>query len=52
MEKKLYVILAFFFIGLGFAFSQTQINGLVVDEMGEPIIGATIQVKNAPNVGT
>ena len=52
MKRKLSVFLAFFFIGLSFVFSQTQINGLVVDEMGEPIIGATIQVKNAPNVGT
>lgn len=51
MKKKLNFILAFFILGLSFVFSQNQIRGLVVDEMGEPIIGATVQVKDTPNVG-
>lgn len=33
-------------------FSQNRIKGLVVNEMGESIIGATVQVKDTPNVGT
>lgn len=52
MKKKLTCTLAFFILGLSLVFSQTPINGLVVDETGEPIIGATIQVKDAPSVGT
>ena len=52
MKKKLSLILAFSILGICLVFSQTQINGLVVDEMGEPIIGATIQIKSNASVGT
>lgn len=45
MKRKLTMFLALFFIGIGLAVAQTQVRGTVVDEAGEPVIGATIQVK-------
>lgn len=45
MKRKLTMFLALFFIGIGFAVAQTQVQGTVVDETGEPVIGATIQIK-------
>lgn len=45
MKRKLTMFLALFFIGIGFAVAQTQVRGTVVDKAGEPIIGATIQIK-------
>lgn len=45
MKRKLMMFLALFFIGIGIVTAQTQVRGTVVDETGEPVIGATIQVK-------
>ena len=45
MKRKLTMFLALFFIGIGFAMAQTQVRGTVVDEAGDPVIGATIQIK-------
>ena len=45
MKRKLFMFLALFFIGIGFMMAQTQVRGTVVDEGGDPIIGATIQIK-------
>ncbi len=45
MKRKLTMFLALFFIGIGLVVAQTQVRGIVVDEAGEPVIGATIQVK-------
>ena len=45
MKKKLTMFLALFFIGIGFLAAQTQVRGTVVDDSGEPAIGATIQVQ-------
>ena len=45
MKRKLTMFLALFFIGIGIAQAQTQVRGTVVDEAGEPVIGATIQIK-------
>lgn len=45
MKRKLMMFLALFFIGIGLAVAQTQVRGTVVDEAGEPVIGATIQIK-------
>lgn len=39
------MFLTLFFIGIGFLTAQTQVRGTVVDDTGEPAIGATIQVK-------
>lgn len=45
MKRKLVMFLILFFVWVGFIIAQTQVRGIVVDEAGEPIIGATIQVK-------
>lgn len=46
MKRKLMMFLALFFVGIGVAMAQTQqVRGTVVDETGEPVIGATVQVK-------
>ncbi len=45
MKKKLTMFLALFFIGIGFLAAQTQVRGTVVDDNGDPAIGATIQVQ-------
>lgn len=45
MKKKLMLFLSLLFITVGILTAQTQVSGVVVDELGEPIIGATIQVK-------
>ncbi|MDR0429396.1 MAG: TonB-dependent receptor [Tannerellaceae bacterium] len=45
MKRKLAMFLALFFVGIGFAVAQTQVRGTVVDETGEPVIGASILIK-------
>ena len=45
MKRKLAMFFTLFFIGIGFLTAQTQIRGTVVDETGEPVIGATVQIK-------
>lgn len=39
------MFLTLFFVGIGMVVAQTQVRGTVVDEAGEPIIGATIQLQ-------
>ena len=43
--KKLMVFFTLFFIGIGFLVAQTQVQGTVLDDTGEPMIGATIQIQ-------
>ncbi|HPJ51172.1 MAG TPA: TonB-dependent receptor [Proteiniphilum sp.] len=45
MKRKLMMFLSLFFLGIGIISAQTQVRGTVVDENGDPAIGATIQVK-------
>ena len=45
MKKKLMLFLSLLFISIGILSAQTQYKGLVVDELGEPIVGATVLVK-------
>ena len=45
MKGKLIMFLALLFIGVGAASAQIQVQGTVVDELGEPVIGATIQIE-------
>ena len=45
MKKRLKIFGFLFFLAIGMAFSQTQVRGIVVDEKGEPIIGASVLVK-------
>ena len=51
--KRLTLILSTLFFFIGLTFSQTiTISGTIVDESGEPIIGATISPKENKQVGT
>lgn len=53
MKRKLMMILALFFVGIGLITAQTtRVEGEVVDEVGQPVIGATIQVKGISGKGT
>jgi len=46
LMKKLGIIALFLFLGIGTTLAQTQVvKGSVIDESGEPIIGATVSVK-------
>lgn len=45
MKRKLMMFIVLFLTGIGLLFGQTQVRGIVVDESGEPVIGATIQIK-------
>jgi len=53
MMKRLSMILASLFLFVGLALAQTTVKGTVVTyEDNEPIIGASIQVVGATNIGT
>lgn len=39
------MLMALFLIGIGVAMAQTQVQGTIVDEQGEPVIGASVLVK-------
>ncbi len=53
MMKRLSMILAGLFLFVGLAMAQTTVKGTVVTyEDNEPIIGASIQVVGATNIGT
>ncbi|MFA7141461.1 MAG: carboxypeptidase-like regulatory domain-containing protein, partial [Proteiniphilum sp.] len=45
MKRKLMMFLSLFLIGVGIATAQTRVRGTVVDAAGEPVIGASIQIK-------
>ena len=45
MKRKLTMFLALFLISIGIVTAQIQVRGTVVDEQGEPLIGATVQIK-------
>lgn len=45
MKRKLLMFLSLLLIGIGSLAAQTQVQGTVVDELGEPVIGATIQIQ-------
>lgn len=45
MKEKIKILFLLFFLGIGMAFAQTQINGVVLDVSSDPIIGASIQIK-------
>ena len=54
MKRKLMLLLACFFVGIGVATAQTQkVTGVVnSEEDGQPIIGASVVVKENPQIGT
>ncbi len=45
MKRKLMLFMSLLLISIGMATAQTQVKGVVVDEAGEPVIGATILIK-------
>ena len=45
MKRKLMLFMSLLLISIGMATAQTQVRGVVVDETGEPVIGATILIK-------
>ena len=45
MKKRIYLLFLLLFVGVGITFAQTRVEGSVVDETGEPVIGASIQIK-------
>lgn len=45
MKRKLAIFFTLFLVGIGILTAQTQVRGTVVDEAGEPVIGATVQLK-------
>ena len=51
MKRKLMMFLTLFLLGIGWVSAQVQVRGTVIDEAGEPIIGATVLVKGT-NQGT
>lgn len=51
--KKLTLLLVCFFISMGLATAQSiRVKGTVVDETGEPIIGASVVAKENMSIGT
>lgn len=45
MKRKLMMFFTLFLLGIGLATAQTQVRGTIVDESGDPVIGATVQIK-------
>lgn len=45
MKKRIYLLFLLLFVGIGITFAQTRVEGNVIDETGEPVIGASIQIK-------
>lgn len=45
MRKLLMIIFGLFLMGIASVNAQTRVQGTVLDETGEPLIGATVQIK-------
>lgn len=45
MKKKFILLISLFFVNLGIILAQNPVSGSVIDETGEPVIGATILIK-------
>lgn len=45
MKRKIVMFLFLCLLGIGGLIAQTQVRGTVVDETGEPVIGAAIRIK-------
>ena len=52
MKRKLTIFFSLLFLSIGMATAQVTINGKVVDQSDEPVIGATIQIKGTSTRGT
>lgn len=51
MKKRVTLIFLLFLFGIKLLTAQTQVQGTVVDEHGEPVIGATVVLKSDPSKG-
>ena len=45
MRKKITLILFGLFLSMGLAFAQNKITGTVLEDNGEPCIGATVMIQ-------
>lgn len=45
MKKKLILLASLIFFGFGVIIAQTTVTGNVVDDIGDPVVGATILIK-------
>ena len=45
MKERIHLLFFLLFMSIGITFAQTQVKGSVVDDKGEPVIGASIQIK-------
>ena len=50
-KKALLTLFALFFFGIGVATAQIQVRGVVIDEYGDGVIGATVRVQGT-TIGT
>ena len=51
--RKVILLLACFIISMGLAIAQNvRVNGVVVDENGDPMVGVSVIAKNNPDIGT
>lgn len=51
--KRLSLLFTCFLLSVGLTIAQnTRVTGTVVDETGEPVIGAAVVVKGSPTIGT
>lgn len=46
MKRRLVLFMACLVLSIGLALAQTRVVGVVLDESGEPVIGATVQLKS------
>lgn len=52
MKSKILLLISLFFLSIGTALGQTiTVKGIVLDEKGEPVIGASVRLKSNPSVG-
>ena len=52
MKKRLTMLLAAVFLSIGISLAQNRVSGTVVEaDSGEPIIGATISLKEGSKTG-
>ena len=52
MKSKILLLISLFFLSIGTALGQTiTVKGIVLDDKGEPVIGASVRLKSNPSVG-
>lgn len=46
MKRKFCILSVLFLLSMGFVYAQTRVTGSVVDESDEPVIGASVRIKD------